>query len=63
MQRTLVLATVVLLAVAARAAEPARQPMLGEPAPAFSLADLQGKTQSLADLRGRLVVLHFGASW
>ena len=63
MQRTLVLATVVLLAVPARAAEPARQPMLGEPAPAFSLADLQGKTLSLADLRGRLVVLHFGASW
>ncbi len=41
----------------------ADQPMLGQAAPAFRLKDLEGKTLSLADLRGKLVVLHFGASW
>lgn len=41
----------------------ADQPMLGQPAPPFRLKDLDGKTLSLADLRGKLVVLHFGASW
>lgn len=38
-------------------------PMLGEPAPAFRLADVRGDTLSLADLRGRYVVIHFGTSW
>jgi cytochrome oxidase Cu insertion factor (SCO1/SenC/PrrC family) len=41
----------------------AEQPMLGQPAPAFRLRDLEGKMLSLGDLRGKLVVLHFGASW
>jgi cytochrome oxidase Cu insertion factor (SCO1/SenC/PrrC family) len=47
----------------AAAGGPVEQPMLGEPAPPFRLKDLEGRTLSLADLRGKLVVLHFGASW
>ena len=57
----LALALAVMLAESAAGAE---QPMLGEPAPTFRLQDLlSGKTISLEDLRGRFVVLHFGASW
>jgi peroxiredoxin len=38
--------------------------MLGRPAPSFRLTDvLSGKAVSLEDMRGRTVVLHFGASW
>jgi peroxiredoxin len=40
-----------------------KQPWIGEPAPAFSLSTLGAKKLSLADLKGKLVVLHFGAGW
>ncbi|MBA3688396.1 MAG: redoxin domain-containing protein [Chloroflexi bacterium] len=36
---------------------------VGAPAPAFELADLDGKPVSLAELRGRPVVINFWASW
>ncbi len=32
---------------------------IGEPAPAFSLTDLEGKTHTLADLKGKVVVLEW----
>ncbi len=41
----------------------ANQPWIGNPAPSFSLSTLDGKKLSLSDLKGRLVVLHFGAGW
>jgi cytochrome oxidase Cu insertion factor (SCO1/SenC/PrrC family) len=34
-----------------------------KPAPAFSLPDLGGRTWSLADLRGKVVLLFFWATW
>lgn len=40
-----------------------QQPMIGQPAPAFNLSDLNGKQVSLLGLRGNLVVIHFAASW
>jgi len=40
-----------------------RGPALDGPAPAFALQDLEGQTVSLADLRGKPVVLNFWATW
>lgn len=38
-------------------------PLQGQPAPAFTLSTLEGGRISLADLRGKPVVLNFWASW
>jgi cytochrome oxidase Cu insertion factor (SCO1/SenC/PrrC family) len=50
-------------AVAQDGTDTASQPLIGTAAPAFELKTVAGDTQSLDDLRGRYVVLHFGASW
>ncbi len=36
---------------------------LSAPAPALALTDMQGKPHSLADYRGRVVLVHFWATW
>src|SRR5215471_10630672 len=38
-------------------------PLDAEPAPAFTLESLAGERVSLADLRGRAVLLYFWATW
>ena len=38
-------------------------PMIGMAAPGFDLQGIGGDKLSLADLRGKFVVIHFGASW
>ena len=52
---TLVLMLATLVATTARAASPA----IGSAAPAFTLPDQSGKAVSLADYRGKWVVLYF----
>ena len=40
-----------------------RNPLLDQPAPDFTLQTLDGTTVSLADYRGRPVIVNFWASW
>ncbi len=47
----------------AQAAETFVSPLQGKPAPAFTLNDLSGKKVSLADYRGKAVLLNFWATW
>jgi len=37
--------------------------MVNKPAPAFALKDFDGKTVSLADLKGKVVIVDFWATW
>jgi peroxiredoxin len=41
----------------------AKQSMVGQAAPPFELKSLDGKTESLAGLKGSYVVLHFATTW
>ena len=36
---------------------------LGEPAPNFQLRDMQGRLVALSDLRGKVVMVNFWATW
>ncbi len=38
-------------------------PLIGKPAPEFTLSDLEGRTLRLEDLRGQPVVVNFWATW
>ena len=51
-------------AVSAHAAQPFMTPVHpARPAPAFTLKDIDGKTQSLAQYRGKVVLVNFWATW
>lgn len=49
--------------IVAKASAGVTQPMIGEAAPLFTLQGIDGVTYSLAEQRGKLVVIHFGTSW
>jgi peroxiredoxin len=48
---------------AAAHVDTARSLAVGDLAPDWTLSDAQGKTHSLADYRGKIIVLDFWASW
>jgi cytochrome c biogenesis protein CcmG/thiol:disulfide interchange protein DsbE len=50
-------------AVLVARSSPAGGAQIGQPAPDFALADLNGNPIRLADLRGRPVIVNFWASW
>jgi cytochrome c biogenesis protein CcmG, thiol:disulfide interchange protein DsbE len=54
-----------ILAVLAQLAAGAERVMLkiGDPPPSFSLQDLDGRTVTPADFKGKAVVMHFWADW
>jgi peroxiredoxin len=43
--------------------EPVKAVQLGDPAPDFQLEDTKGNKVSLADLRGKVVLVNFWATW
>lgn len=49
--------------MAKRVREGLKQEPLNEPAPAFTLKDLDNRTVSLKDLKGKTVILDFWATW
>lgn len=55
-----ILAAAVLLAAAAPACS---APQDKTPAPGFTVTDLQGRTFSLADFKGKVLFLNFWATW
>jgi peroxiredoxin len=59
MIRRLLATSTLLLAVSAGPALATAGSAVGDTAPAFQLKDLNGKTQSLADLKGKVVVLEW----
>jgi hypothetical protein len=69
MRRFVIAVAAVLCTVATAAGAPDFAAMRVEridppkPAPAFELPDLAGKTQRLSDLRGKVVMLVFWATW
>lgn len=58
-RRTLMALGALLLAASAVAGPAVAAPVVGQPAPAFSAVDAAGRTRSLAEFRGRTVVLEW----
>ena len=65
MRNTFILASILLLALAATAQSPkASKSSTGRsPAPNFNLKDASGKDIKLADLKGKVVLVNFWATW
>ncbi|PPJ43957.1 MULTISPECIES: TlpA disulfide reductase family protein [unclassified Pseudoxanthomonas] len=63
MMRSLWLAVLLAVTTWAHAAEPVKQPGIGETPPPIGLKDREGNAIDLAALRGKVVVVTFWASW
>ena len=63
MPKALVLFVFALSLTIAVSANQIKQVMIDTTAPEFKIQALDGKQVALSDLRGKVVVLHFGAGW
>lgn len=45
------------------AAQPSTGSLIGQPAPAFALKNLDGKTVSSSEFKGKVIILNFWATW
>ena len=61
--KTIVSAIGVLIVVSGLLGMAARPPLIGSPAPEIVLQDLQGREVKLSDLRGKVVLVNFWATW
>src|SRR5438105_13973428 len=61
--KTVLSAIGVLLVLSGLLGMAARPPLVGSPAPEIVLKDLQGRDVKLSDLRGKVVLVNFWATW
>ncbi|HYC86871.1 MAG TPA: TlpA family protein disulfide reductase [Chryseosolibacter sp.] len=53
----------VMLVVSTSALSAQQEPMVGQVAPAFTLNDLNAKSWSLEQMKGKITVIHFATTW
>ena len=61
--KTIVSAVSLLIVLSGILGMAARPPLVGSPAPEIVLQDLQGRDVKLSDLRGKVVLVNFWATW
>ena len=61
--KTIVSAVSLLIVLSGILGMAARPPLVGSPAPEIVLPDLQGRDVKLSDLRGKVVLVNFWATW
>ena len=61
--KTLASAVSLLIVLSGLLGMAARPPLVGSPAPEIVLKDLQGRDVKLSDLRGKVVLVNFWATW
>ena len=56
-------AGVLIWVLAPTQAQNGPSPLIGKPAPAVKVKDLSGKDHTLAEFKGKIILLNFCASW